>query len=133
MEITFLTKEQVENLKTLKKRGIKALITDISILLGALNNDGYGTYWTSSKEDYTYAVTTVSNDLAFAYASDKIIAARPVIKVPKSYKVAPDGIKELEYDFYPKQVPSRVILRKFERNFRSIFIKDLMRNKTTCT
>lgn len=140
MEITFLTKEQVENLKTLKKRGIKAPITDFSILLGAFNNDGYGTYWTSSKGDFPFAITTVSNGLAFAYASDKIIGARPVIKVPESYKVAsslikvaPDGIKELEYGFYPKQVPSRGIQRKLERNFRSIFRNNLKATFDTIT
>ena len=43
LDLTFLTKEQVENLEILKKYGTKAAITDFAILLGSCVTSDYYT------------------------------------------------------------------------------------------
>ena len=144
-DFTFLTEEQCfgsDKLDILKKRGIKAAITDFSILLGAyvsdyhINNDSSldgrtGGYWTKSESDYgnnTACVVRKSGSSACFFVSARECGARPALpfseasSIPtngESVKRAKDGVLEVEYGYYPQKAVSTDMQEILERAYES--------------
>ncbi len=140
-DFTLLTREQCDSnrkLDILKKRGIKAEITDFSILLGGYDIDGddsladrASVYWTKSKED-----DEIGNDVYVVVGSvinsecvaDRTAGIRPVLpfsslnSIPVnnelSKKRAEDGIFEVEYGYYPQKAVSKDMQLELEQEFK---------------
>ena len=157
-DFTFLTEEQCfgsDKLDILKKRGIKAVITDFSILLGAyvsdyhINNDSSldgrtGGYWTKSDstdyENNTARVVRNSGSIAYFRARARECGARPALpfsevsSIPtngESGKRAKDGVLEVEYGYYPQKAVSRDMQERLEKAYRSGNISKTRNNYTT--
>ena len=151
---TFLTQEQCfgsDKLDILKKRGIKAAITDFSILLGAyvsdyhIDNDSSlegrtGYYWTKSDDGDNDA--RVVDDPGSSYCilvDERSGGARPALpfsevsSIPtngESGKRAKDGVLEVEYGYYPQKAVSRDMQERLERAYRSGNISKTRNNYT---
>ena len=151
---TFLNEEQCfgnDKLDILEKRGIKAAITDFSILLGAyvsdnnhIDNDSSlegrtGYYWT--KSDYGDNDARVVNGLGnVAMLVNRSGGARPalpfssIFSIPtngESGKRARDGILEVEYGYYPQKAASKDMQERLERAYRSGSISRTINSYTT--
>lgn len=136
---TFPTQEQFfedEMLEVIKKRGAKAAITDFSILLGGwVDRDSddslagrTGYYWTRS-DDGDNDARTVDDDglrlpdnvgtrdggarLALPFSSIDRIPTNGVSGKDK------DGVKYVEYGFYPQSAVTRGLQQELERQFTS--------------
>ena len=160
-DLTFLTEEQCfgdEKLDIFKKRGIKAAITDFSILLGGyvemyhLDKDSSlegrtGSYWT--KSDYFAKSSNSANSVLIVnkaggenqnFFNDRYIGARPVLlfssidSIPtngKNVKRAEDGILEVEYGYYPQKAVLRDMQDRLERAYKSGTISRTKNSYTT--
>jgi len=124
--LTFLTKEQCigdEQLKTLKKRGCRAAITDFAILSGGIITDSYiynsskledrtAPYWTTSGYNCIISENGVRADQLF----DRYVGARPALSfssiksVPNNGRIIykeSDGVLVVEYGYYPQKAASK--------------------------
>lgn len=122
---TFFTKEQCcldQKLDILKKRGIRAEVTDFSLLLRArvqeiddeILESQKKWYWTSSflNENVVYVIADEALRLCWLYSSGREISARPTLSYQKiediilsgAFQRANDGVLELLYGFYPQTV-----------------------------
>ena len=136
---TFPTQEQFfedEMLEVIKKRGAKAAITDFSILLGGwVDRDSddslagrTGYYWTRSDDGDNdacavsgYSRRNLSNvrnrnggaRLALPFSSIDRIPTNGVSGKDK------DGVKYVEYGFYPQSAVTRGLQQELERQFTS--------------
>ena len=136
---TFPTQEQFledEMLEVIKKRGAKAAITDFSILLGGwVDRDSddslagrTGYYWTRSDDGDNdaravsgYGRRDLSNvrnrnggaRLALPFSSIDRIPTNGVSGKDK------DGVKYVEYGFYPQSAVTRGLQQELERQFTS--------------
>ena len=143
---TFLTEEQCygrDKLDILEKRGIKAAITDFSVLLGGfvvsehsehVENDSSlegrtGYYWTKSDNGENDArVVDVYGDRDYRNVNLRDGGARPALpfssisNIPtngESGKRARDGILEVEYGYYPQKAAPRDMQERLERAYLS--------------
>ena len=140
---TFLSKEQClgkEKLDILEKRGIKATITDFSILLGGyasgiyIDKDNFledsdGWYWTKSDDgDNNVCVVYKQGSIYKHDPLDRGSGARPAMifsdisSIPtngESGQKAKDGILEVEYGYYPQKAVSRDMQKILEKAFTS--------------
>ena len=145
---TFLTDAQCfgeDKLDIIKKREIKAAITDFSILLGGWvdrNTDYWhidgddslegraGYYWTKS-DDRDNDVHTVRGNgkMDSHYVDGRRGGARPALPfssissiptngVSGAPKRAGDGVLEVEYGYYPQKAVSRDMQERLERAFK---------------
>ncbi len=141
-DFTFITREQLfedkEKLESIKSRGIKAAITDFSILLkGWVNNNHHvdgddslagrtGGYFTKSNfDDFgEYVVSTLGN-IIYMSKGDWETGARPVLpfltvdEIPTngvSVKEK-DGIKYVEYGYYPQSAAEHKLQQELEQQF----------------
>ena len=136
---TFPTQEQFfedEMLEVIKKRGAKAAITDFSILLGGwvdrYSDDSLagrtGYYWTRSDDGDNDARAVSANGdrlsgdvgtrnggarLALPFSSIDRIPTNGVSGKDK------DGVKYVEYGFYPQSAVTRGLQQELERQFTS--------------
>ncbi len=136
---TFPTQEQFfedEMLEVIKKRGAKAAITDFSILLGGwVDRDSddslagrTGYYWTRSDDGDNDARAVSANGdrlsgdvgtrnggarLALPFSSIDRIPTNGVSGKDK------DGVKYVEYGFYPQSAVTRGLQQELERQFTS--------------
>lgn len=136
---TFPTQEQFfedEMLEVIKKRGAKAAITDFSILLGGwVDRDSddslagrTGYYWTrsddgdndaravteyGSRNNYDVNLRTGGARLALPFSSIDRIPTNGVSGKDK------DGVKYVEYGFYPQSAVTRGLQQELERQFTS--------------
>ena len=149
-EFTFLTEEQCfgsDKLNILEKRGIKAAITDFSILLGGwVNRDTVYRYWHIAGDDslegrtgYYWTKSDDGDNDACAVSGDgfrchrsvirRHVGARPALPfssissiptngVSGAPKRARDGVLEVEYGYYPQKAVSRDMQEKLERAFQ---------------
>ena len=140
---TFLSKEQClgkEKLDILEKRGIKATITDFSILLGGyasgiyIDKDNFledrdGWYWTKSDDGDNNACVVYTQESIYKHDPlDRGSGARPAMifsdisSIPtngESGQKAKDGILEVEYGYYPQKAVSRDMQKILEKAFTS--------------
>ena len=119
LDLTFLTKEQVENLGILKNDGIRVAITDFSLLLGVetflFNNQICLWWWTKTSNNSNYACTCDIdriNGFDWEAITRRNGGIRPAIKyssiknmVQNEKKV--NGIKEVEFGEYPQTIVSK--------------------------
>ena len=149
-EFTFLTEEQCfgsDKLNILEKRGIKAAITDFSILLGGwVNRDTVYRYWHIAGDDslegrtgYYWTKSDDGDNDACAVSGDgfrchrsvirRHVGARPALPfssissiptngVSGAPKRAGDGVLEVEYGYYPQKAVSRDMQERLERAFK---------------
>lgn len=136
---TFPTQEQFfedEMLEVIKKRGAKAAITDFSILLGGwVDRDSddslagrTGYYWTRSddgdndaravdgngnRDDFNVCNRNGGARLALPFSSIDRIPTNGVSGKDK------DGVKYVEYGFYPQSAVTRGLQQELERQFTS--------------
>lgn len=134
---TFLDREQVfgkKKLSILEKYGIRAAITDFSILLGgAVDNDKFtisGNHLSNRTCDYWTKSTILYGDCVFGVGSDseeiedrftermngaRIVVPYSDIKQLSSREKYESGIKEVEYGEYPQTVVSRDLSNYLEK------------------
>lgn len=152
---TFLTEEQCfgeDKLDIFKKRGIKAAITDFSVLLGGWLSGRYveddsslegrtGDYWTKSGDGNINAcVVNVNGAWSSECVSKRSVGVRPALmfssidKIPtngESRKRARDGILEVEYGYYPQKAAPRDMQEKLEIAYRHGSISKTINSYTT--
>ena len=146
-DFTLLTYDQCfgkNKLGILKKRGVKAEVTDFAILSGALfdaeNMDGIykrnGFYWTSTRNSSnTYVVKPDGEDWNVSiYWEYSDLAIRPVLpfssidNIPSNgvSKRLEDGILEIEFGYYPQQEVNENMGKKLEKIFKTRFLNRRM-------
>ena len=154
-DFTFLTQEQCfgdDKLDILKIRGIKAALTDFSILLGAYvfsnhidNGSSFegrtGYYLTKSDDgDNEPLVVDGDGDKGCTSIERRNGGARPALpfssisSIPtngESGKRAKDGVLEVEYGYYPQKAVSRDMQERLERAYRSGNISKTRNSYTT--
>ena len=155
-DFTFLTKEQCfgdNQLGVLKKRGIKAAITDFSILLGAYVADDYhvyndksldgrtGWYWTKSDDGHNNVIIVeVDADMTSVSMPRRDGGARLVLtfsetgSIPtngESGKRAKNGVLEVEYGYYPQKAVAKDIQEKLETEYKNGVILKTKNSFTT--
>jgi len=157
-ELTFLTKEQClgneyQQLDVVKKRGMKAAITDFSILLGGTVDDfrhiatdsslkgRTGDYWTKSKGYIADVFAIDSSELKINKAcNERCVGARIVLpfllidQIPMnriSRNKAEDGILEVEYGYYPQTAVSSDMQTQLEEAYSSGMVRKTGRGYTT--
>ena len=158
-DYTFPTREQFwkddEMLEVIKKRGIKAAITDFSILLGGCplvtdygeisyidGNIVGGFYWTRSDNGkYDPVVIDPYCNGGFCKATDRAAGARPALpfssinKIPTNgvsgKRTAADGVLEVKYGFYPQSAVSRKMQQELEQQFKSGKLNKTVNRYTT--
>ena len=136
-KLTFLTYEQLfgqNKLDIINKIGVKAAITDFSILLGGhvsnkhFTNEGkelknrIGWYWLEhTVEDNDIPVLNVVGECSSSgILSSRANGARPTLQYSLISAVAlskvrkPDGILEIEYGYYPQWAPSHNLQKELE-------------------
>jgi len=143
-DFTFLTAEQCcgdNQLDILRKRGIRAAITDFAVLHGGWISDyrtkssssledRTGFYWTKSEDEFSNAlIVDVNASIDTCNTSGGLsTGARPALpfssisNIPtngESGKRARDGILEVEYGYYPQKAVSRDMQERLEREFNS--------------
>ena len=152
---TFLTEEQCfgdDQLNILKKRGVKAAITDFSILLGGkvsncyIDNDDSlegrtGYYWTRSDDgDNDARIVDEDGDRNCHSVDSRNGGARPALtfssisNIPtngESGKRARDRIYEVEYGYYPQKAAPRDMQEILERAYRNGSISKTRNSYTT--
>ena len=136
---TFPTQEQFfedEMLEVIKKRGAKAAITDFSILLGCCvdrdSDDSLagrtGYYWTRSDDGDNDAHTVNENGDRGSYnVRVRDGGARPALPFSSIDRIPTngvsgkdkDGVKYVEYGFYPQSAVTRGLQQELERQFTS--------------
>lgn len=143
---TFPTQEQFfedEMLEVIKKRGVKAAITDFSILLGGwvdedsnylhIDSDDSlagrtGCYWTRSDDGNNDArAVNESGDRIHSTVNDRYGGARPTLQFSSIDRIPTngvsgkdkDGVKYVEYGFYPQSAVTRGLQQELERQFTS--------------
>ena len=143
---TFLTQEQIfedEMLEVIKKRGAKAAITDFSILLGGwvdrdsnywhIDSDDSlagrtGYYWTRSDDGNTDArAVRGSGYRDYSTVDRRTGGARPALPFSSIDRIPTngvsgkdkDGVKYVEYGFYPQSAVTRGLQQELERQFTS--------------
>lgn len=141
---TFPTQEQFfedrEMLEVIKKRGKKAAITDFPILLGGYVNDDYhidgdrtlagrtGFYWTRSDDGDNDARAVSENGANYCYdVRRRYGGARPALPFSSIDRIPTngvsgkdkDGVKYVEYGFYPQSAVTRGLQQELERQFTS--------------
>ena len=153
-DLTFLTKEQCfgdEKLDIFKKRGIKAAITDFSILLGGyvsdyhIDNDNSlegrtCNYWTKSDlRDNVVNMVYATGYIVYGNVDRRSIGARPVLpfssidSIPtngENVKRAEDGILEVEYGYYPQKAVEKDMQERLEMAYKN---KTISRTKNSYT
>ncbi len=154
---TFLTDEQCfgnDKLDIFKKRGVKAAITDFSILLGGyiydyehVDNDSSlegrtGYYWTKSNgENNRVCIVDTSGTRSGSFVQERYVGARPALPfssvglIPtneeNSYRIAKDDIIEVEYGYYPQKSVSKDMQERLEEAYRSGSILKTKNSYTT--
>ena len=142
--LTFLTNEQCHELEVLKKRGLKAKMTDFSKLLSGFDHptlvDDQREYWTKTADQidvngkYTDKVWLFGNQIASTTKG-----ARPVLQLSSSdiqingRKRASDGILEVEYGYYPQQAVSKEMQQSLESAYRAGIVSKTGNEYTTDT
>lgn len=143
---TFPTQEQFfedEMLEVIKKRGTKAAITDFSILLGGwvdsssdyfhIDSDDSlagrtGDYWTRSDDGDNYARTVNGIGSRQDLGVDRrTVGVRPALPFSSIDRILTngvsgkdkDGVKYVEYGFYPQSAVTRGLQQELERQFTS--------------
>ena len=141
---TFPTQEQFfedrEMLEVIKKRGKKAAITDFPILLGGYVDDDYhidgdrtlagrtGFYWTRSDDGDNDARAVSENGARYCYdVRRRYGGARPALPFSSIDRIPTngvsgkdkDGVKYVEYGFYPQSAVTRGLQQELERQFTS--------------
>ena len=136
-----------EMLEVIKKRGTKAAITDFSILLGGwVGSDGVywhidsddslagrtSYYWTRSDDGWNYMFAVDGNGernctgtISKLYESSN--GARPALPFSSIDRIPTngvsgkdkDGVKYVEYGFYPQSAVTRELQQELERQFTS--------------
>ncbi len=149
-KFTLLSRQQVwgrKKIDVIKKRGVKAAITDFAIILGGRvckeTVDGSeslekrtGVYWTRTRENlknaegikyWGYTVAKNGNR-RMSLLQDQTISVRPVIsfssinEIPTNGdkpKIAEDGIHEVEYGYYPQKIAPKDLQKTLERLYRA--------------
>lgn len=145
-ELTLPTKEQLfgdNKLDIMDKRGIDAIITDFSILLGGFEDNNeknglknrIGHYWTKT-DDGNHGAYAVSLDKVLglnklismpirSYVFSRHIGARPILQysliqnLPLKKVMADDGVLEIEFSEYPQWVPSHDYQLVLENAFKN--------------
>ena len=155
-KFTFLTNEQYfedEKLDILKKRGVKAAITDFSILLGGMfsnsdhiESDSYlegrtGVYWTKSDDGDNDARAVDYSGTSNGYrVIGRNVGARPALpfssisSIPtngESGKRAADGILEVKYGYYPQKAASKKMQINLENEYKKGTISQTGNSYTT--
>lgn len=143
-DFTFLNKEQVfgeHQLSVLKKYGVKAVLTDFSILLGGfyVGTKHYGVYWLKDLTDDKVAVVNYGGSLRHEADNVKSIAARIVLPINNDIENSitekgkllfcepsncnpsngPVVVKEVEYGFYPQMAVSEELQEKLEAEYKT--------------
>lgn len=132
-----------EMLEVIKKRGVKAAITDFSILLGGwvdrdsnylhIDSDDSlagrtGYYWTRSDDgDNDVRAVTGSGNRYYYDVTKRLGGARPVLPFSSIDRIPTngvsskdkDGVKYVEYSFYPQSAVTRGLQQELERQFTS--------------
>ncbi len=156
-DITFLTDEQVFSKKKLDiigKRGVKAAITDFSILLGGIVNNSHidgdeslggrtGFYWTKTRKDNDAVYVANSNGYRYfyyifirSYGSRLVLPFSSVDKIPlnEGEKVSnrcSDGILEVECGYYPQMAVDRNMQVFLEQAYKDKKLKKSQNKYTT--
>ena len=152
---TFLTEEQIFDfnaIDVIKKRGVKAAISDFSVLLGGrfydynVDSDGSlngrtGYYWTKSDNERNGVwVASITGSLSDAAVFARNGGARPALpfssidSIPTngdSAKRAKDGVLEVEYGYYPQKAVSRDMQKRLEQAYRISSISKTGNSYTT--
>ena len=141
---TFLTKEQCfgdkqgnGQLDILKKRGVKAEVTDFAILLG--KKTYLSDYWLKNNVDTEAATILEGKRPFYELINSSSIGVRPVFEfsdkesIPtngEGIKEADDGVLEIEYGYYPQKAASLEMQDELEKAYNNGNII-LARNKYT--
>ena len=150
LDLTFLTKEQVENLEILKKYGIKAAITDFAILLGGFVSSEYytsegntrkdrtGWWWTKSSDGFNCAHAVFTDgDSICSYVCKHNGGARPALPYSSIQSISSNGvrgasgIKEIEYGEYPQTIVDENYSRELEIAYNHGSLRTTGKNYTT--
>lgn len=142
-KFTFLTKEQCvgpQQLEVLRKRGTRAAITDFAILLGGYVSDFYldndtslegktGLYWTRTDDrDCDACMVGANGSIYAADVSERYVGARPALPFSSISKIPTnevsgshvvDGVKEVEYGYYPQRAADKRMQKNLETAFLS--------------
>ena len=153
-KLTLLEESQIfddKALDVIKKRGIKAAITDFSILLGGFvsNNyhvDGYnsldkrtGYYWTKTDDgDNDARVVDTAGDSHNCNVYERTGGLRPALSFSSIHQIstnkvsgrAKDGILEVEYGYYPRSAVSKNLQKELEKMYNQGHL-NVKRNYTT--
>ena len=130
---TFLTKEQCfgdkqgnGQLDILKKRGVKAEITDFAILLG--KKTYLSDYWLKNNVDTEAATILEGKRPFYELINSSSIGVRPVFEfsdkesIPtngEGIKEADDGVLEIEYGYYPQKAASLEMQDELEKAYNN--------------
>lgn len=130
-------------LEIIRKRGAKAAITDFSILLGGwverddsyythIDNDDSlagrtGYYWTRSSDDGESGMSVIGYNGVDSWSNifDRNVGARPALPFSSIDKIPTngvngkdtDGVKYVEYGFYPQSVATKTLQLELEQQF----------------
>ncbi len=139
-DFIFTNDIDIYKLDIIRKRGLKAALTDFDILLGACFipdddlfvehsdnshstlKDKVGFYW-----DKDQRIIYDGKGYVIVHDSDRIISVRPALSFSSiddiltnaNSKRAKDGILEVEYGFYPQYAPKSYIQRKLNREYEN--------------
>lgn len=149
LNINIITEEQLYKLDFIHKTGMKAAITDFSILLGGEITDAYftnegnelrhrtGWYWTDSAYGkHTTAIAPDGNPWSCPLNYRKI-GGRPTLRYSSisdnviSKVRRPDGILEIEYGEYPQWAASYDCQLELENAYKNKTIYELLNYITT--
>jgi len=152
-DVTFLTKEQCENLEALKIRGKEAAMTDYAILLGGRVYPEYhidgdnslegraGDYWTksSANEHHAYIIASDGEEYEENTHTDFTAGVRPVLSVSsidsipnneEGVQEASDGVSEVEFGYYPQKAASKELQAMLENAYDKEYLEKTTNNYT---
>lgn len=146
-DFTFLSTDEIFDnpIGIIEKRGTKAAISDFSILRGGYVSDSYkidggstlgdrsGYYWTTTQ--YSDSFARVVNDYGnriWSSTNKRRDGCRPALKFSSidsilanavSINTASDGIKEVEYGYYPQNAVEKMMQDILESGYNNGLLK----------